>query len=39
MKKTYIQPKVEAYKMVVNQMLMLSYTINGNYSEEDVEDL
>jgi len=42
MKKTYIQPEIQAYKMVVNKMLMESTTtvdIKGNYSEGNMTDL
>ena len=39
MKKKYIQPKTETYKMAVSQMMMQSVQIYGNYSESEVEDL
>ena len=43
MKKTYIQPEVQAYKMVVNKMLMESTTTvtirSGIYNESSMEDL
>lgn len=43
MKKTYMQPEVQAYKMVVNKMLMESTTTvniqSGNYNEGSMTDL
>ena len=43
MKKTYIQPEVQAYKMVVNKMLMESTTTvtieSGTYEEGSMTDL
>lgn len=33
MKKIYIQPAVEVYEMKVNNVLMMSYNVNGNYRE------
>lgn len=39
MKKTYMQPEVQAYKMVVNKMLMESVGIKGNYNEGSMTDL
>lgn len=43
MKKTYMQPEVQAYKMVVNKMLMESTTTvniqSGSYSEGSMTDL
>ena len=43
MKKTYLQPEVQAYEMVVNKMLMEStITVNiesGTYEEGSMTDL
>ena len=43
MKKTYVQPEVKAYKMVISQMMMASPTSASiryePYSEGDMEDL
>ena len=43
MKKKYMQPEVQAYKMVMSQMVMTSTTTvtiqSGSYNESEMEDL
>ncbi len=43
MKKKYMQPEVQAYKMVMSQMVMTSTTTvtiqSGNYDESNMDDL